>query len=452
MSTEYQYDVASQLTALIYRNAAGVLGNLTYQYDQAGNRIQVGGSFARTLLPSPVASATYDATNRQRVFGDAQMAFDANGNLTTIIEPGGTSGFTWDARDRLVGVEAPGTVASFEYAFGRRIAKAIDGVPTRFLYDGTDVVQQLEPHGTTGYLRSLAIDEMLGLSGQDGSFFSIADALGSTLAVIDGAGTSLTAYSYDPFGTTTSTPGVANPFQFTGRENDALTGSYYYRARYYAPKLHRFISEDPIALAGGDTNLYSYALNRPTVLTDPSGLEPVTVSIATAVAVVCAVGAVAADAVVLAVNGRKTNAGQLAAGAAVGCVGGVGVLGAYAAVVGAASVEVGVGAVTAGSAAVERGKVVIGENMSRVIDYARRIGAETFKGSGMEANRAWVREQMQRGKEIIDIGPYFLRRLERFRAGRRPDSPFYNMERQETAGYPVTRAWQRAGRLWGSGP
>lgn len=42
ISTEYQYDAASRLMALIYRTAAGVLGNLTYVYDPAGNRIGVG--------------------------------------------------------------------------------------------------------------------------------------------------------------------------------------------------------------------------------------------------------------------------------------------------------------------------------------------------------------------------------------------------------------------------
>jgi hypothetical protein len=40
--------------------------------------------------------------------------------------------------------------------------------------------------------------------------------------------------------------------------------------------------------------------------------------------------------VVLAVNGRKSTLGQLAAGAAIGCAGGVGVLAGYAAVAGSA--------------------------------------------------------------------------------------------------------------------
>jgi hypothetical protein len=46
----------------------------------------------------------------------------------------------------------------------------------------------------------------------------------------------------------------------------------YYRARCYDPATGRFLSEDPIEFAGG-TDFYAYALNRPTILVDPSGLD-----------------------------------------------------------------------------------------------------------------------------------------------------------------------------------
>ena len=49
---------------------------------------------------------------------------------------------------------------------------------------------------------------------------------------------------------------------FTGREWDSETGLYYYRARYYDPRIGRFISEDPIRFRGG-MNFYSYVLNNP---------------------------------------------------------------------------------------------------------------------------------------------------------------------------------------------
>ena len=63
---------------------------------------------------------------------------------------------------------------------------------------------------------------------------------------------------------------TTNPRAFTGREADQ-TGLYFYRARYYDPRLQRFLSADPINFACGDTNLYAYVANRPTRFTDPEG-------------------------------------------------------------------------------------------------------------------------------------------------------------------------------------
>ncbi len=74
---------ASRLTALIYRNATGQLGDLTYKYDPPGNRTGIGGSWARTGLPTAIASAGYDAANRQLTFGGQMLAYDANGSLVS---------------------------------------------------------------------------------------------------------------------------------------------------------------------------------------------------------------------------------------------------------------------------------------------------------------------------------------------------------------------------------
>jgi len=60
-------------------------------------------------------------------------------------------------------------------------------------------------------------------------------------------------------------------YAFTGREWDPETRLYYYRARYYDPKIGRFISEDPLGWIGG-INLYRYVRNNPANLIDLFGL------------------------------------------------------------------------------------------------------------------------------------------------------------------------------------
>ncbi|HMH49282.1 MAG TPA: kelch repeat-containing protein [Candidatus Acidoferrum sp.] len=270
--TTYGYDVASRVASLIYTNGTGELGRLTYAYDAAGNRAKTGGSFARTLLPPAVASATYDSANRQMGFGDKTLGYDLNGNLTNITEPAGQTVLTWDARDRLNALSTPTPMnAAFVYdGFGRRGARTVNGGTTQFLYDGADIVQEAVGAGTTNYLRGLGIDEAFVRNGTE---YYIADAVGSTIELTNGAGTVATEYSYEPFGRTTSTLGTSsNSIDYTGREDDGL-GLKYYRARYYHPQVQRFISEDPLQFGGGDANLYAYVRNAPTTYIDPLGLD-----------------------------------------------------------------------------------------------------------------------------------------------------------------------------------
>jgi RHS repeat-associated protein len=150
---------------------------------------------------------------------------------------------------------------------------------TQFLYDSNDIVAEFQGGAmTTSYLRSLNIDEAFGILRQDGTYFYLFDGLSSTLALTNQAAASVVQYTYEPFGTTqSSNPAFANPFQFTGRENDGM-GLYSYRARYYSPMLQRFLSEDPLGIRSPALNGCNIDRVALAALTSGLGSETITSS------------------------------------------------------------------------------------------------------------------------------------------------------------------------------
>ena len=270
---EYAYNAASELTTVTHKQGTTTLATLTYTYDGAGNRLQTGGTFARTNVPPALTSATYNANNQQTAFGTTTETYDLNGNLATSTETGVTTTYTWNARNQLTGISRTGLTTSFTYdSFGRRTGKTINGTTTNFLYDGLNPVQ--EKNGATvtaNLLIGLSIDEFFTRTDSVGVRALLPDALGSTVALGDSAGALQTQYTYEPFGITTQTGAAStSSYKFTGREDDG-TELYHYRARYYQPRLQRFISEDPVGLKAGP-NLYLYVWDNPFRFNDPIGL------------------------------------------------------------------------------------------------------------------------------------------------------------------------------------
>ncbi|MGG1929223.1 RHS repeat-associated core domain-containing protein [Enterobacter soli] len=47
------------------------------------------------------------------------------------------------------------------------------------------------------------------------------------------------------------TAGINQPLRFQGQYHDAESGLYYNRHRYYDPGVGRYLSPDPVGLAGG---------------------------------------------------------------------------------------------------------------------------------------------------------------------------------------------------------
>ncbi len=268
ITTSYGYDDANQLTGLTYQQGSTTLGDLTYAYNASGERVRIGGTLARMALPAPLSSATYNAMNQLTLWNGQALSYDANGDLLSD----GARTYTYDSRHRLSTLGGTAT-ASFQYdALFRRTQKTVAGQSVSFLYDGLNPVQELA--GSTpsaNLLGGLNLDEFYRRTDSSGARDFLPDALGSTVALADSSGALSTRYTYSPYGATTAEgPASSNTYQYTGRENDG-TGLYYYRARYYDPAKGRFISSDPIGLAGG-LNTYTYVENNPLSFTDPFGL------------------------------------------------------------------------------------------------------------------------------------------------------------------------------------
>lgn len=97
--------------------------------------------------------------------------------------------------------------------------------------------------------------------------------------MIDEQGKTLWQTDYSPWGEHLSSPETTSsinrqtdqPIRFQGQFEDEESGLYYNRYRYYDPRAGRYLSKDPIGLAGG-VNLVGYIDGCPTSYIDPRGL------------------------------------------------------------------------------------------------------------------------------------------------------------------------------------
>jgi RHS repeat-associated protein len=282
-----------------------VIDQIDYTYDAAGQRI------SKTMLngssaPETNMSASFDAGNRmqtitlnpgkpeQKIYN---LNYDNNGNLTKkqlSTDANCTTDCTeyvWDARNRLTQIKQNQTTST-TYSYdveNRRIQASItqNGSTNQvsYIYAGSQAVgevrnQQLSHSLMTGLQMDEHIARIALASGNQGTTSSVktylTDALGSVIAIANADQSLEVGYAYSPYGQTQKVgvenqqAGSENSSKYTGRESDT-NGLYFYRARYYDPVLKRFISEDPIGLAGGP-NVYSYVDGNPVTKTDPTGL------------------------------------------------------------------------------------------------------------------------------------------------------------------------------------
>lgn len=109
----------------------------------------------------------------------------------------------------------------------------------------------------------------------DRRYSIISDYLGTPIEAYDEDGKRVWARELDIHGRIRSEVGEAGfiPFLYQGQYLDQETGLVYNRFRYYSPETGAYISQSPIRLEAGLSNLYAY-VHDVNAWVDPWGLTP----------------------------------------------------------------------------------------------------------------------------------------------------------------------------------
>ncbi|MBU0910516.1 MAG: DUF2778 domain-containing protein [Proteobacteria bacterium] len=259
------------------RILAGTNLDYRYRYYTDGSVWQIDGPPATIVSDAVTDYVTASGTNRIDYSIGAEVvnySYDGNGNITGD----GARTFIYNQNNRLIEVQEGGSaIAGYEYdGNGRRVKKVVSGVATYYHYDADDKLIA-ETDGSGNALRDYIYlgNEPMAVKvygAQAGLYDFINDHLGTPQVLVDSTGTTVWQAAYLPFGKAQVQTGtVSNNLRFPGQYYDAETGLHYNWHRYYDPQTGRYLTPDPIGLAGG-INLYSYTHGNPVNAVDPWGL------------------------------------------------------------------------------------------------------------------------------------------------------------------------------------
>ena len=280
-TTAYGYNAQGDMSSLAH-NLTGTTHDQTYGYTRNQAREIVAHSWSNDVYQWPVVgnvangtkSYTANGLNQYTAAAGSAVTHDANGNLTGD----GTWTYGYDQNNRLRTATKSGTSATLAYDAEGRLRQSVVTAGTAATlnkaYDGVDLVAEYDAGGALQrrWVHGPGVDEPLvayeGATTAAKSWL-YADHLGSIVATADATGTNTAIYSYGPYGEPSTMTGQR--FRYTGQQLIGGLDIYYYKARFYDPKLGRFLQTDPIGTQD-DMNLYAYVGGNPVNFNDPSGL------------------------------------------------------------------------------------------------------------------------------------------------------------------------------------
>ncbi|MEW6736170.1 MAG: RHS repeat-associated core domain-containing protein, partial [Acidobacteriota bacterium] len=210
--------------------------------------------------------------------------FEANNRIST-------TGYSYDTMGNLTG-DVGGHIYSYN---AENLMVSYDNGVARYFYDGNNrrVKSTTNSGGTTtifiyDVMGKLVAEYSNGVLPGGGTSYLTKDSLGSPRIITSSNQAVKARHDYLPFGEEVSVPYggrttgqgyIADNVRqkFTSKERDVETGLDYFGARYYSSPLGRFTSADSFAGDGINPqtlNLYTYTLNNPLALVDPTGHMP----------------------------------------------------------------------------------------------------------------------------------------------------------------------------------
>jgi RHS repeat-associated protein len=305
-SAAYKYDTINRLVSESTFSGSAPLRETSYSYDLAGNRTTLVDNGITNTYTLGVGDRLASVQHSDLGLSTLDFSYDLSGNTTNITTGTNALSLAWNEKYQLTSVKgrdgSPQPSVSYTYdVLGRRVSRTVTGGGDPgstnsefYVYTGNQVAADLDASGNLlrTYTWGPGIDNLLSLTvyGSDASnpvtYYALKDYQNSVLALTDVSGNIIESYSYDAWGKVLSvkdgsgneltsdlglpTSGVGNCYTFQGREMDWDTGLIYFRARWYSPETGRFISKDPIGIAGG-LNLYAFCANNPVNFSDPMG-------------------------------------------------------------------------------------------------------------------------------------------------------------------------------------
>lgn len=272
----FGYDGLNRLTTAQETNG-GASWSQTNGYDRYGNRwIDLGGGIQSLYFNAGnnrINGASYDSAGN--LLNDGSHAYGFNGeNLIRTVD--NQSAYVYNGNGQRVR-KLLGENLRFVYGIGGVLIAEFDGVSgtlrKEYIYGASGLVATIEPTAVNA----------------NGARYLTPDHLGSPRLLTNASAGVVSRHDYMPFGeelwagvggrTVGMGYSVADGTRqkFTAHERDSESGLDFAKARFYSSGQGRFTSIDPLPASAVTSNpqtfnRYSYVLNSPLTLIDPTGM------------------------------------------------------------------------------------------------------------------------------------------------------------------------------------